>query len=671
MRFIKPLFLSCILITLVSCAPAPAFQPTAEEYTDALSNMDYNAMWDLCEPAISIDKDTFIQKYEAIFSGLGVTGITVNNLTEVDENGLFSYSAVYHTKDYGDFSDNFSLKIIPMSDNNRVYWDYSLIFPEMDAGYSVWAKTLKAARGEMFAADGSLMADNSYAKTVYMDVGKVANITDVAAVLEPLTGLTNTEAMELFNDAQQKGEKIKTLGAFPELTEEQQQNILSVPGLGIDDGMYTPVREYPLRKSASHITGYTGGAPKDKLPEGYAASDKIGLSGLESAFETQLRGKDGKIVYIEDNFGKNVKTLFKQPAEQGSDLWLTINPRLQQKAYELLSANLLQDQAGVAIVMDASNGFIEAMASYPSFDNNLFSYPIPEDTWNELINGNKPFLSRATQEWYPPGSVIKPFVAAAALREGVITSDTEFDGEIIDNKWTPDESGWVFPPITRVYGSGSPIKLSNALIHSDNIFFAFTALRLGEDAIFDALRGFGFDEAVPFDLPLKKANLINPTRNITRKIVADMGYGQADLLITPVQLAAMYTAFANGTGDMLEPILVQKICRTEETNYTTLLEREATIWKSGAVKQKNLDILRPVLSDVVRSGTGKPVRIGGVNIAGKTGTAEKDSNKSREISWFAGYWTEGYYNRLVVVMVDVNSGEGEIKFDIAKALLSP
>src|SRR5690606_39183905 len=122
------------------------------------------------------------------------------------------------------------------------------------------------------------------------------------------------------------------------------------------DKMYTPIREYPLGESAAHIIGYTGSPPKDKPPEGYSASDKIGLMGLESAFESQLRGKDGKIVYIEDNFGKNVRTLYEQPAEQGQDLWLTIKPQMQRKAYELLSTNLSQGQSGVAIVMDASNG---------------------------------------------------------------------------------------------------------------------------------------------------------------------------------------------------------------------------------------------------------------------------------------------------------------------------
>lgn len=664
MRFIRPLCLVLILLILVSCTNSADFSIAISDYLEALTDMDFDAIWDSCEPSVTIDKDTFIQKYKAIFSGLGITEISITDQSEADEFGNFFYTAVYHTKEFGNFQNNFDLSVVHTDGQNKIYWDYSLIFPEMDLGYNVRVKTLHATRGEMFAQDGSLVAANSYAKTIYMDVNKVVNIADVVNALEPVTGLTDTDAVKLFNEAREKGRQIEILGTLPELTEEQEQTIVSVAGLGIDEKAYTPIRKYPLCESAAHIIGYTGYAPSDKNN-----LEKIGIKGLEESFETELKGKDGKIVFIEDNFGKNVKTLFEQPAQQGQDLWLTIKPWLQRKAYNLLSDNLEQDQSGVAIVIDAENGFVEAIAAYPSYDNNIFSFAVPKDEWERLTKGNQPFLSRATQEWYPPGSVIKPFIAASALNSGVISPDTEFSGKIVDNKWTPEESGWTFPPIKRVYNSGSPLKLSNALVHSDNIYFAYAALKMGKENMFESLENLGFNEAVPFDIPTIKANLINPNREVTRKIIADMGYGQADLLITPIQLSAMYTAFANGTGDMLKPILVNRICRTEGNSYTTILEREAEVWKSNAIDKNSLKVLRPMLADVISSGTGKHARISGVEIAGKTGTAEKD--KTREISWFAGYWTKGYYKRLVIVMVDVETEKGEIKFNIAKALLSP
>lgn len=676
MRTVKLLLCILLMPALVSCseaAPLPA--QAALAYLEAFSDMDFETMWALCRPAAAIDEDAFMKKHQTIFSGLGITEVEITDVSELDENGLFHYTAAYHTKDYGVLTSEYNAKMISKSGQSYVQWDYSLIFPEMDEGCTVRVRTLKASRGEIFAADGSLLAANAFADTLYMDISKVVDIAEVASAAAPITKLTDTEIIKLFNEAQEEGTQIVVLGTFfaDELTQEQKQSVLSSTGLGIDDKMYTPIRDYPLRESASHVIGYTGYPKEDALPEGYTVSDRLGVSGLEQAYETQLRGQDGKLVCIENKWGKNIRTLFEQPMEQGQDLRLTIKPWLQKRAYELLENSLVQDQSGVAIVMDASTGFVEAMVSYPSFDNNMFTFGVSKEDWDYLMaaESNQPLFSRATQGLYPPGSVFKPFTATAALEAGVITSETVFDEEIVDDKWTPKEEGWTFPPITRIEDSGSPLRLENAMVYSDNIFFAFAALELGENEFFEYLERIGLKDAAPFELPLKKANLVNSTTMVTRKLLADTGYGQGELLLTPLQLTAMYTAFANGTGNMQEPILVQKICRTQGVDYATLSERAATPWVQGAVSKRSLDILSPILSAVVQSGTGKPVRIRGVGIAGKTGTAELGNDKSREISWFAGYWTEGYYDRLVVVMVDVAAEDGAVKFEIAKELLSP
>ncbi|MBT7121905.1 MAG: hypothetical protein HN948_02725, partial [Clostridia bacterium] len=246
---------------------------------------------------------------------------------------------------------------------------------------------------------------------------------------------------------------------------------------------------------------------------------------------------------------------------------------------------------------------------------------------------------------------------------------TVFPGKIINNQWMPNESGWYWEPITRVDDSGSPLKLENAIVHSDNIFFAFAALSLDQDDFINYLRRIGMEQAAPFDLPLKKANLV--TRELDRRLIADMGYGQGEILLTPLQLTSMYTAFANGSGDMLAPILVEQICQTDGLAYNILQQNDAQVWIENAVSQASLDVLLPLLRKVVKSGTGQYVKISGVDIAGKTGTAEIGNDKSREISWFAGYWTDGYYPRLVIVMVDTAAEEGAVKFDIAKKLLNP
>ncbi len=674
--------LLCIILAaslLGACSGGAAASNELSDYLSCFTAMDYAGMFAFTEAAADAKgeeayktvMDTFVSKYNTIFSGLGVTQIVIENVSEPDDNGTCTYTATYKTKDYGDFTNSFTLKSRVEEGKRHVLWDYSLIFPEMEEGCSVLIRTQHAQRGEIFAADGTLLASNSFADTIYMDVTKVQDIKAVVNAVSPVTGLTETEIVEKFNKAVEKEYNVVSLGAFfqGELTEAQRTSILAVPGLGIDDKLYTPIRDYPLGEAAAHMVGYTQFADEDD--EGYSTSERKGVTGLEAAYEDELRGKDGKIVYIENKWGDNVRTLWEDPMEEGQDLRTAIDPELQQEAYDALSQNLdlAAGEKGIAIVMDASTGSVQAIASYPSYDDNIFTFPLSKAEWDTLNNDeNDPLYPRATQGLYPPGSVIKPFTATAALESGAITPDTVFTGTIVDNKWKPDEAGWTWQPITRIDDSGTPLKLLNALTNSDNIYFAWTAMKMGEGTYLDYLSRIGFEEAAPFDLPVGEANLVNST--MSRRLLADMGYGQGELLVAPIQVAAMYTAFANGTGDMMQPVLVEKLCRTEGLEYVTVTQHDPKVWIEDAISQSSLDTLEPMLEAVVSSGSGRGARVPGVTIAGKTGTAEKEG-KSREASWFAGYWVDGSYDRLVVVMVDVAEGEGSVKFEIAKRLLRP
>lgn len=674
MRMIK--ILICVLAVLFFAACTSDQKPIYDmtSWLDAVKAMDYEAMWEQVEPAVAVDKDGFIKKYSDIFSGLGVKEITFDNISGPDENGRFTYTATYKTEEYGDFSNDFSLQMVWNEQGNRVYWDYSLIFPDMGEGSTVRIKTLKASRGEIFAEDGTLLARNTYADTLYMDTTKVADITAVGNVVCPLTEMTQAELKEMYDEALENETQFVKLDAYfaDELTEPQRQSILGVAGLGIDDKMYTPIRDYPLGEDAAHIIGYMGYPDAEDLPEGYTESDKMGVTGLEAAYETELRGKDGQIVYIEDKWGHNVRTLWEVPMEEGQDLRLAIDPVLQQKAYEALETNLSleEGQSGVAIVMDAASGEVEAMAQYPTYNNNWFTFSLSEENLEYINSGVRPLYSLATQGNYPPGSVIKPFTATAALEAGEITEDTEFDGQIVDNKWQPEGMN---VSVTRMNDkAGSPLKLANALRSSDNIYFAFAALKLGGDKLVDYFERIGFGQEMTFDLPVNTSGAVNSGTMMTDQLLATMGYGQGEMVLAPIQLAAMYTAFANKTGDVMQPLLVKKLCRTEGLDYVTLNEREKIVWIEDAVSQQSLDILTPLMKNVVDHGTGHPAKIDHLPMAGKTGTAEIGSDKSREISWFACYWLDGYYDRLVVVMVDVAAGEeGQVKFPIAKELLAP
>ncbi len=358
---------------------------------------------------------------------------------------------------------------------------------------------------------------------------------------------------------------------------------------------------------------------------------------------------------------------------QGQDLILSIVVSKQIEAYDLLKANTYAGQNGAAIVLDAATGAVQAMASYPSYDNNIFSFPVDSETWTELNDPDNyyPLYDRATQGLYPPGSLLKPFTIVPALESGKVTPDSVFDGVIVNNQWTPNRRDWNSPPITRASNSGSPLKLENGLIHSDNIYFAWVALRVGVEDMTSFLSRIGFAKTFDFDIPVKTSNIINEGDEIYARLLADMGYGQGELLVTPIQMASLFTAYANGTGDSMKPYLISEIKQTQGNKHVLISTTEPTVAVANLMEASTYDTIFPLLKRVVTEGTARRLQTEGLTLAGKTGTAEVGYSKSKEISWVAGFWVDGSYDRLVLVMLESKSGQGSAKFTIAKALLAP
>ena len=316
---------------------------------------------------------------------------------------------------------------------------------------------------------------------------------------------------------------------------------------------------------------------------------------------------------------------------QGQDLILSIVLSKQIEAYDLLKENTYSGQNGVAIVMDAATGAVQAMASYPSYDNNLFSFPINSETWKKLNDpdNNQPLYDRATQGLYPPGSLLKPFTIIPALEQGKVTPDSSFDGTIINNQWTPNRSDWNSPPITRVSNTGSPLRLTNALIHSDNIYFAWVALKVGAEAMTEFLSSIGFAEPFDFDVPVRKSNIINEGDELYARLLADMGYGQGELLVSPIQMASLFSAYANGTGDSIKPYLVSQIKQTQGTKHVLIKTAEPTVAVANLMEAKTYNTIFPLLQRVITEGTGRRVSSVSTPLAGKTGTAEVGFFKSQ------------------------------------------
>jgi len=483
-----------------------------------------------------------------------------------------------------------------------------------------------------------------------------------------------------------------------EFSEYLEEQILAVPGLGVDYGNYGIVRAYPQEDMLAHTIGYVGivnastpealTAELARLNAGrteddglYNSDSYVGRNGLEARYETVLRGKDGYRIYICTAQGTNRRTLYTQPQQDGCDLQLTINYELQERLDFVLDSVLYgETTAGAVVVMNPITGAVDAMASWPAYDLNEFARGISSASYNHLLNmANTPLYNRLTQGLYPPGSVLKAYTAVAALQTGTLDETYEFTGEIEEDYWLPTEFGtWTGSKIKRTevkYGRLSPLNMHSAIVHSDNIYFANASLLLGWDKFETYMQSIGFGEAVPFDLNVAPSQLYNEGTELSLMLLAESGYGQGEILMTPLQLAAIFCAFANG-GNIMQPYIVKGLYATEGITYETVEETKPKIWKPGVIERQTLDIVEPYLKDVVSrdyNGTGRSLRVTDVTIAAKTGTAEIGNDKSREISWFAGYRTgvEPKDARLVLVMLEVPATEEftSLKFDVARELL--
>lgn len=399
----------------------------------------------------------------------------------------------------------------------------------------------------------------------------------------------------------------------------------------------------------------------------------MGKSGIELKYDEYLQPKDGLRVNMYTKDGQYVSTIYENPAENGADIFLTINHDLQQRAYYALSSNLLENQTGTSVVMDPTTGFVQAMVSLPSFDANIFSFPVSDEVYNQLSSeeAGAPLFPKATQGLYPPGSLLKPFTIVPSLENGIVDASTVFPYEVTGNSWKPD-GVWYWDRVTRNETPDGPVNLEMAFRFSDNIYFSWATLNLGQEKFLEYMNRIGIDTAIPFDLPTAKGNLINEGTEINRKLVSDMSFGHGEILLTPVQAASMYTVFQNN-GDMLAPKLVGSIRKySDALHYETLYQAEREVYMQGIMRQETIETLLSCLRAVVKSGTAQSIQIKDVPMAAKTGTALRGAEKTEKISWLAAWWQDAPQgNRLAVTMIDSPRGMIDHKHAVTKELLRP
>jgi penicillin-binding protein 2 len=433
-----------------------------------------------------------------------------------------------------------------------------------------------------------------------------------------------------------------------------------------------PLRSYPLGSSAAHSLGRVGEISERQLslPEfdGIAAGSLVGQAGVEARYNAKLIGRDGLRRVVVNSRGSEVAEAERVIPQRGPDLTLTLDVDLQQAAERAFSG-----RSGCAIALDPRNGEILAMTSTPAYDPNEFTTGLDPALWAKLASDpDTPLLNRVIQGQYAPGSLFKIVVAVAALEEGVVTPSTTF--------FCPGYLS-IYNTVFRcakASGHGS-VSLRRAIAESCNVYFFQVGIRLEIERIARWARKLGLGAATGVDLPHEAAGLVpSPEWKLrTQKVpwyageTVSVAIGQGQLTATPLQMARLAAFVANG-GKLVQPHLVRAVGGTP------------LVWPALAdvgVNPEVIEAVRAGMAAVVNEGgSGWRARIPGVEVCGKTGSAQvvasarlqaaPDSFKLLPHGWFMAFAADEQRSIALAVLVEHGGSGGEAAAPVARQILS-
>lgn len=660
-------------------------KPFLDNYVQLLNAYNFGACYALLAPDTqeAITLVDFTQRYQNIFDGIDFQGLTISygDLTvEAGKRYLQSATLTYSSALLDEFTQDvvFSLDY---SDNDSTFylnWTPAMIFTDLTSSTEVKLRTLRPARGEILDSEHNAYAINSYAESVYVQPSKIEDTSYTVTALASILGMTTVDVEKALSSSAAVKYDSAVIKAYPPggISEATESALTTLPGVGVDRTSMTPIRYYPNGSFFAHSMGYTSAITAEELSKldssRYDISSYVGRTGLEAAYEDILCGTKGYSLDIYASDGQRLSTVARKEKVDGLDLEVTLDYDLQCRAEEMLEQLKEEGNAGAAVVLEPTTGEVLAISSFPDFDPNLFVLNSDPETLASYVaaDSNSPLYNRAVQGSYIPGSTIKPLIAAMALDDDVVDENYEFTGEIIKKQWTP-KGYWPYPPITRVSNYSGPVNMSNAITKSDNIYFADVALKAGWEKLEPFLKMIGFDERIPFDLRVSKPGYLNSDNYENMQLLAATGYGQGELIISPLQMACIFSSLANN-GDVMTPRLVRATRRMEGTDYAVVDEYSESVWKENIISDHALSTIVPMLRRVVEEGSGRKIHINGLTICGKTGTAEIGSDKTREIAWMIAFVENADYNRLVCVTLELPANyKGTIRYDLARELLMP
>ena len=490
-------------------------------------------------------------------------------------------------------------------------------------------KSIKSSRGLIYDRNHNLLVDNrpAFDLTIVLEDAKPLKQT-----LERLAELIGDSHEDLMATIKKAGRAAfyKPLVLKRDITRDLlaviEAHQFDLPGIHID---VEPTRNYIHKKTAAHLIGYLGEINKEELASGkfpnVRSGDAIGRYGVEKSFEADLQGKRGGHQVEVDVNGRVIKILKTVEPVSGKDLVLTMDLSLQQKAESLLGEN-----DGAVVALDPSNGDVLVMASSPSFDQNDFIGGISTKKWQALRDDpGRPMNNKAIQAEYPPASTYKTITALAGLEEKVIDHNSTFFCPGFYKFGNRRYHCW------NRYGHGN-LNVVDAIAQSCDVFFYQTGEKIGVDALARYAYGSGLGRLTGIRLAHERPGLI-PTSAWKKKRFKEpwqagetlsISIGQGFNLVTPLQMAVFISAVGNN-GTLYRPRLVRSV---QDAKGQVIREIEPDITGGLPASKKNLAVVRQGLLEVVHGnrGTARRIRLPGIQIAGKTGTAQVFSRKAGE-----------------------------------------
>ncbi|MBN1541052.1 penicillin-binding protein 2 [candidate division KSB1 bacterium] len=523
-------------------------------------------------------------------------------------------------------------------------------------------------RGLIFDRNCTILVDNSPAYTLYATPYETLGNDSTMERLSQIIGVDTKVLKAELSKAESpfSAVRIRRNIDYATLVSIEEWK-LSLPGVFYE---IEPKRIYPSPVRAPHLFGYLGEVARAELKsERYAGlrpGDLVGKAGLERLYDQRLRGHLGYDFVEVDALGREVRDIVMDgeiAQVRGEDLHLSLDVRLQAFAEELF----VQKRGGLALV-DARNGEILALCSKPDYDLDLFSDGISIEEWRHLITADdKPLYDRMVKSSYPPGSTFKLVLAAAALQDGVISPNSRVHCPGFYRLGSRSFSCW------NEAGHGT-LDLLGAIRESCNTYFYALSLKVDVDRWAEMARKFRFGQPTGIDIPGEAAGLV-PDRvyldktygkgGWTRGQMLNLGIGQGDLLTTPLQMAQFAMILGN-RGICHQPHLLRAVYRPAEGDTLWIRPQSESL---EGISPETLEVLTEGMVQVVNAegGTGRASAVPGIEVAGKTGTAQNPHGESH--AWFIGFAPYERPQVAICVFVENGGGGGGVAAPIAARIL--